>query len=243
LISEWLVNQWEGHNLRLKKLLFLLVTVTLIYLAWILGPAFTHLVYALTVGALLTGYLLFPDQCEAWFDSHEPKLIGAAFGFFFGGSIAGLVLGTWLGYYCQRRYEQLCNRINTAQQYAAPVLHPIETAKRQLHIGWEYVTNLFKAPPTQTAPPAQTTPTSQVAPPPQTARPNHTNGNNGTRRLGRRNTRNAPAPESNASYLPRFNQTPPTESTEEDVFFDCHDETASAPASFFTFRPRNMISF
>jgi hypothetical protein len=128
-LPEFRSGWWDKTSVRFKKFLLIILSVTLVYISVVLGPAFTHFMYAAVVGLFSFVSVFFPEELERQLDRHETKMIGAAIGFLIGHDLLGAIIGVWAGYYVDKKVAQVNNKIEETKQMAAPVLHPIDTAK------------------------------------------------------------------------------------------------------------------
>jgi hypothetical protein len=156
-IQNWAMGFWSYAGKGLKKLLLLCFALTTIYFAWVLGNTFVHLLYFVTIGTLVSGYILFPSEFESWFDEHEAKFLGGSCGFITGGFV-GLIVGIWLGYYGQKKYLEFTNKANEVKRIAEPVVAPIRYGKHLIVNAWSGIKNFFgygNNQPEQPVPPIQ----------------------------------------------------------------------------------------
>lgn len=120
-----------NFNSNLKKPLILGAGLTFTGASLVLGfPALY------TIGATLAGaYVLYPDQIEAWFESHQTQLLGASLGFLHSG-LVGLAVGGWLGHFLNKKVNQASEKVHQVVETVKPVATPFRYVNKSIQGAW-----------------------------------------------------------------------------------------------------------
>lgn len=87
--------KFSNLNKELKLVIIGYISVLVVGLAFVLGPAFITLIYMGITAAAVMAFAMYPNETEKYLQEKQLVILGAALGFFMAGPL-GLVLGGWL---------------------------------------------------------------------------------------------------------------------------------------------------
>lgn len=87
--------KFSNLNKELKLVIIGYISVLVVGLAFVLGPAFITLIYMGIAAAAVAAFAMYPKETEKYLQEKQLVILGAALGFFMAGPL-GLVLGGWL---------------------------------------------------------------------------------------------------------------------------------------------------
>jgi hypothetical protein len=130
--SQRLRETWQKFDNDLKKFGIMGGALVAIGVTYFAGPQ-----TVLTIGGIILGaaYLINPDACEKWRQSHQTAILFGAFTYLYTGHIVGFAIGAMLGNLLSETATSVGQTVANAAEFANPVTAP----KRTFNYLWSLV--------------------------------------------------------------------------------------------------------